>query len=212
MPQNSERFSHFRLFGVEWHHSFAEMSQKRFSVMVSGLLFLVVAGCTPDTGQQDMRMVRREMLGREPVKASPATILSRMEFLGEEAIELTDSLWRKKLSVSTDSSCRPVFQLVADSVDYWYMGKMNQYAFGSKVKPIEPKTLEIVQAYEYSHLQKQTISPNVQKLGETELLYTKPLILKNQECTRCHKQTGDTLGLWLFQLSKKEVILSLADE
>jgi hypothetical protein len=212
MPQNSERFSQFRLFGVERHHSFAKMRQKTLSIRTLGLFALVVASCTPDNKQQDMRMGRREMLGREPVKASPARIISQMEFLGEEATQLADSLWRKKLSVSKDSSCRPTFQLVADSVNYWYMSNMTQYAFGSKVKPVEPKTLEIVEAFEYSHLQKQPISPNVQKLGESELLFTKALVLKNAACSRCHKQVSDTVGLWLFQLPKKEVILSLADK
>jgi len=187
------------------------MSNKLILILLISLASMTNWSCVPETGKQDMRMVRREMLGREPIKASPSAIISQMNFLGEEAIHLTDSLWSKKLKATKEPSCRPAFKQVADSVDYWYQGQMQQYAFGSNGKPTDAKTVEILEAYKYSFKQMQAIAANVQKLNEKELLFTKPLVLNKEICRRCHQSGSDTLGLWLFKLPKKEVILSIGD-
>lgn len=175
--------------------------------------FALLSACAPDNGNQDMRKIRREMMSREPVKANEATIINQMNVLGEEAVVLTDSLWKKKIKSSGDKSCRPAFEAVADSVNDWYMARMSQYAFGSNKKLGNAKAQAIVEAYEFSHMNHVALTSNVQKLGDKELLFTKTLILDAASCKPCHATAkSDTVGLWVFQMPKKEVILTLADK
>lgn len=179
--------------------------------LIYGLV--VLNACAPDNGQQNMRKVRREMISREPVKANEAMIINQMNFLGEEAVTLTDSLWKKKMKNSGEKSCRPSFEAVADSVNEWYMANMSQFAFGSNKKLSNDKAQAIVEAYEFSHMNHVALSSNVQKLGDKDLLFTKTLTLDAASCKPCHTSAkSDTIGLWVFQMPKKEVILSLADK
>ena len=97
---------------------------------------------------------------------------------------------------------------------------------------------ELLDAYHYNAENKLALEPNVQILPEGDLLYTKPIVLNDQMCLRCHGtplqdigaadwamlqaaypqdkatgyKTGDLRGMWVVKLPKESLVKSIGQK
>ena len=100
-----------------------------------------------------------------------------------------------------------------------------------------PNDLEsqILDAYAYSLENGLELTPNLQRIDQDYILYTRPIILDNALCLACHGKPGEEIvdtqlellgslypedkavgyelgqlrGMWSIKLSQKELVLSL---
>lgn len=154
---------------------------------------------------------KRRKIGR----IKPADILEETNRLGKLIISATDSVWNLNLDKEIDSkttrqnssACIIELQpfrnksLEDFSISKWGIENIKYSKSNIKEK-------EIFEAYVYNVLNKMPIASNIQKLGDTVLLYTQPIYFDKSKCKNCHTsgKTTDFAGMWSVSMSKKKIV------
>lgn len=194
---------------------------RRFAewIFIAGLG--VFAGC--QNPGADSSAVKQELRQREIVHLSQGQI-------SERAVQMADSML---LQAETDfhlrlkkapgrTSCLPALDSSLQQLQKRYPVRLEYHLFNpdaiSRLKNSKEK--QILDACLYSRANKLPMNPNLQKDGEKEFLYTRALTLSAPGCLTCHLnhprpelrgKTGDTLGIKMLRLTRKQVVMSFVE-
>lgn len=200
--------------------------------------------CVPKE-RVDQDAVKEEMADREVKIVNEGEILAAAQTAGRQIAEASQNALAGELAKAFGKGGAPAaieycnlkaIPLI-DSLSQVYGAKIRRVSFKTRNPNDKPSKIEeeILEAYHYSATQGQEIGDNIQRLNEDEILYSKPIVIQNELCLKCHGApdkdvTGETLnlvkrlyphdealgysmgnlrGMWSIQLSKKQVVKSM---
>ena len=178
--------------------------------------------CRQNSGA-DPGLVRQEMRQREIVHLSQGQIMQRAGELADSLLQKAEADFQNSVSsLNENPTCLPQLASSIQRLEKQYPVKLAYLPFasgtGSRLKISKEK--ELYQAYEYSNTHHLPILPNLQKDGEKDFLFTKALIISSAQCASCHRQLtdpelradmGDTIGIRMLRLSRKQVVMSFVE-
>ena len=195
------------------------LNHKYFKRAAFVLVSLVLMNaCAVDESGGDTKKVRREMREKAIIKASEPQIITRAEELGKAAVAYSTSTFNALTADLKDGSCQPFFAQVVDSVYARSYFTIKRY-LNHKLNATSGRSIkenEILEAYAYNVEQNLPLIPNLQKDGDELLIYSAPLTISSISCIKCHSapekstKDGDTIGIWMVNMPRKEVIISFA--
>lgn len=163
------------------------------------LLSTILIGCRPDK-PVDRSAIKEEMASREIKRVSDAEIMSKGEELAKAALEITQQTFQQELmqAVKTEG--------VPGAINYCNLNAMEivkklEDSLEISIKRVTNKTRnpadsltgvekEIWEAYSYDPTK---ASAQIQEFSETELIFTKPILIGSGLCLNCHGQIGNEI-------------------
>lgn len=192
------------------------------SALFSALLLLVIAGCRENPGA-DSGAVRQELRQREIVHLNEGQITQRAVEIADSMLFQANAEFLKILENHKDAiTCKPALDSSIRKLERRFPVRLRYLPFGSSSARFlqTKKEKELMEASTYSMKLHYPLAPNLQKDGEKEFIYTSALILKTPDCQSCHLQhakpelrggTGDTIGIKMLRLSRKQVVMSFVE-
>ena len=204
--------------------------------------FVFAFSCNPK--RLDTAELADEMKDRRVRKISQTKLIETAQKKGGIAISVIDKAFRSKMEKemkgsTSDSAylfCNINKYSATDSLGYILTASILRH--GRTIKSVPPEeqsyTFQVLDAYRYNAENKLISEDNVQKIGEKAILFTRPIVLKDQICFSCHgstKQVGEKrlaflkkkfpqstvweqgpdslLGMWAISFDKKEFIRNI---
>lgn len=181
-------------------------------LLLAGLLFVVSCHQAPPG---DSKAIKEELRQREIVHLTPSQITERAYEFGDSLSNLCEKELNNELKTRKTISCIPTFERISAPIAKKFDASFRRLGLWkspdlSKASKNEKTLLE---AYVYSYQNKQALPVNLQKLGDKEFLYTRPLTISDNRCISCHSgyAVGDTLGLWVLKFPKRQVVMSFVE-
>lgn len=188
------------------------------------LYFSVISlySCRENPGA-DSGAVRQELRQREIVHLSQGQITERAAEMGDSLLLKAQVIFVKNLSAAkAPSSCLLAWDSAAREIKARYQTDVKRLLLSGTTKKILPnqKEQKLFEAYLYSRQHHLPLTPNLQKDGEKDFIYTKALTLNDAACVKCHSNSentavrgkqGDTLGIALLRFPKKQVVMSFVE-
>lgn len=195
----------------------------RLSITLGTLITIctlqIMAGCGGTGSSEqgiDREAIREEMEQREIKRILPAELVEgayqRGEALAEAARDLVLNTYPQPVEQQpadfvTDEANEKIDSLSkAEDVNIAWVSKTTDTAsLGEKEK-------QLWEAYLYNVDNDLPLNDNVQRIGEEEYLYTKPLLLDPEIRRNMLGSESDTtafLGMWSIRISKKNLIQSM---
>jgi hypothetical protein len=185
------------------------------------LFFGLLISCRQNPGA-DPGAVRQELRQREIVHLSQGQITERAAEIGDSLCLRAEILFEKNLSMQSDkNSCRPAWDSACLEINRVYQTDIRRLLL-SGISPVlkNPKEKQLFEAYQYSRQHKLPLTPNLQKDGEKDFIFTKALTIRNAACASCHKDqtrpelrgnSGDTIAIGMFRFPRKRVVMSFVE-
>ncbi|MFT7032878.1 MAG: hypothetical protein ACJA2S_001379 [Cyclobacteriaceae bacterium] len=180
-------------------------------IIVFQFFTLLLVACTATN--QDGREILKIMKSREIKKVSEADILNKAMEIGNMITDSSQMKLSRNLIQSMKSEgvvgsvkfCNTNAIQITDSLSKKYGAVIKRTSLKTRNKNNNPNKLEmdILRAYENATTNKIQISPSVQIIeNTTQILFTKPILIKNPVCLNCHGNVGTTLSEENGQLIK----------
>ncbi len=207
-------------FRPEWISTFATAIFMKNLLPVL-FLSLLLSACY-ERNSNDPKAVKEEMRQREIVHITQAQISERAFQMGDTLCFMAARDLEKRIRSSTDSSCLPAFEATKSRLLQEQEAELSRSSFNPADlhKISNKKENEIFDAVLYNRENRIPISPNLQKDGDKDFIFTKALVLEHGKCASCHQnnpssllrcKAGDTLGIWKIRYARRKVILSFVD-
>jgi hypothetical protein len=188
--------------------------------LLSGILACMLSCQNPSA---DSAAVRQELRKREIVHLNQGQISERAVQIADSLLLQADSDFLKRLKTNKETqSCLPALDSSLIQLGQRYPVQLRYHLFDPKKISQLRNTREkqLMDACLYSKTHKFPLNPNLQKDGEKEFIYTRVLTLSSPECQNCHLnasrpelrgKTGDTIGIKMLRLSRKQVVMSFVE-
>lgn len=195
-------------------------------------------------GKMDRKAYEEEKKSREIKRVREGEILDAALRTGRNLSEVAQEELIRTLLAAIEQHgiqgavayCHTQATPLMDSLSQANKAKVSRVSEKNRNPENKPDKLEkeLLDAYAYSLEEGQDIGDNIQLLDNGDILYTKPIIIKNGLCLNCHgtaetmdeevvtkieglyprdQATGYTVGqlrgMWSITLNKKEVIKNL---
>lgn len=154
---------------------------------------------------------KRRKIGR----IKPADILEEADRLAKLIISETDSIWKLNLEQEIENKTN-IKNSTACKIQFYPFRKKHIQDFAIskwgveniKTNKATSKEQEILDAYSYNVANKISLASNIQKLGDTVLIYTEPIYFDKSNCKNCHTaaKPTDFAGMWSVSMSKKKIV------
>lgn len=201
------------------------------------LVFLTLACNEQGTNQRNNKAFQEELKSRELKRATAAEISNAAYQQGARIADVAESLISESLR-SNDSTMallvhyKDAILAISDSLTQKEDIQVQRIASLYNA----PNTMEgmILDAYLYNIEQGLRVEDNIQVVEDEYFLYTRPILLSENTCLRCHGEVGkdlleadeiylknkhpdiqmghkqgDFMGMWSIRLSRKIVIRAL---
>lgn len=178
-------------------------------IIASVWISFMVSAC--DTGTKiDSKKVAEEMRSRKIMHLNQAQITEAAFQEGKTLTDWLDNRLVRQLQVADSadivqwaSHCTTK-ALSADSLQKAYSVSIQRVALRTDAKRLQgnDKALQVWDAYRYNAENKLPMEPNVQRDGTTALLYSRPILLSQATCLKCHGLVGKDLTTGNFQKLK----------
>lgn len=200
--------------------------------------FLALACNEQGTNQRNKEAFKEELKSRELKRATEAEISNAAYQQGSRIADIAQGLINKNLK-SNDSVMlllkhyKEVLLTISDSLAPKEHVEIQR--IGSRDNE-QLDTLEalILDAYLYNVEQKLPVEDNIQEIGKEFYLYTRPIVINDKTCLRCHGEIGqdildadaesliqkhpqipighkqgDFIGMWSIQMNRKAIIRAM---
>jgi len=185
------------------------------------LAFGVFSACRQNPGA-DPGAVKEELREREIVHLTEGQIAGRAAEMGDSLLLRAQIDFLAELGKSKDSSCIPAWNRTAAMMKNKFSTSIQRLPFSDEARKRlkNEKEIQLMDAYLYNHKNSLPVTPNLQKDGGKEFLFSKALILSDPACQKCHSSTssspvkglkGDTIALWMLRYSRKQVVMSFVE-
>lgn len=181
-----------------------------FSVLIN---IIILSSC--DEALEENKSIVAEVKKRKVGKITQLEIYEETDRIGGKVILYADSIWRKNLvdaSTTKDVHSRNL-QCNIENMPYKNSSlqdvSISKIGLANSKKPyILLKELGIWEAYQYNFDHQIGLDKNIQKIGDTVMLYTTPILFDQNNCFTCHtnNKMKDLAGMWSVRLNKKKVV------
>ncbi|AEI48553.1 hypothetical protein Runsl_2140 [Runella slithyformis DSM 19594] len=177
------------------------------SILFFGLFF---ASCNPERRVEGSKEAVEKMKSMQIKRVTSPQVVNIVDEWGERIVERVQTAWEaqaKKPNADLAGLCRLKGIPQIDSLEKLYGVQI--LLLGAKdVKNgrLTAKEREVLDAYLYNAENKLPQSTNIQKLGDSVLIYNAPVAAANVICQKCFADDATKLGLWRVKFYKNEVI------
>ena len=181
----------------------------RFLLAISSV-FLAVTSCIPDDRIQQTPALREQIRGLKVKRVTPNQAIMIADDWGKRIVkqaqqELTQAL--AKNSADGLALCQLKGLPKIDSLVDLYGVKISLLgAKDVKNAALNPKEQEVLDAYLYNAENKLPQLPNIQKLGDSVLIYNAPVATNEPICARCFGNDPTKLAVWRVKFLKHNII------
>ena len=204
----------------------------KFLSTISMFILLIIVSCNDK--RVDSRRFAQEMKNRELKHVNQGDIMNEALEKGQLLVNLIDTTFKQKLNAEMKKNgpdkamqlCNIAVFAVKDSLSNVYRADIKRVnksilQTGSKLEK------ELFDAYLYNEEQKLPMEDNLQDQKNGFILYTKAIVLNQEQCFNCHAQgnaqseklaklfpqspvfnlpKGKLMGMWSVSLSQQELI------
>ncbi len=192
----------------------------------------------------DKSTYEEELKSREIKKVSEADLFEKALQIGDSIATRSQLALSSKLQVAIKSGgvpeaisfCKLNALPVVDSLEKKYNAQIKRVSFQYRNPSDEPDSLEysLLEAYQFNINEGIEVKANIQDPHDGYLLFTKPILINNPLCLRCHGEVGKEIspenhqlivelypedkatgyamnqlrGMWSIRLSKKNLIIN----
>lgn len=201
------------------------------------IVSLALACNEQGTNQRNNKAFQEELKSRELKRATEAEISNAAYQQGARIVDIAESLISeslrsndsiKTLLVHYQDAILAINDSLAQKEDIQVQRISSQYNAPNSMEGI------ILDAYLYNIEQSLRVEDNIQEIDKEYFLYTRPIILNDDTCLRCHGEVGadlleadakyieqkhpelptgytkgEFMGMWSIKMSRKEVIRAL---
>ena len=155
--------------------------------------------------------VKKRKIGR----IKPLEIVDETKRLGDAIVHQTDSLWlsqlQKELLLHNDSIHSRACKVLSKKFKNYNLSEVAITKYGNVTISSNLALLterQIFDAYLFNYSNQLSLTDNVQKVGDSIMLYTKPIIFNKEKCSSCHFIIGknEFAGMWSVRIRKKLII------
>lgn len=170
------------------------------------ILFVALFNCGK-TERVDTDSVKDAMKSREIKKVSDAEIIEKGLKKGKEDYQILIECLNtnKQKNLSYEQCLIPESSSLIDTLKIFIPG--------SGIKDFKKVEKELIDAYQYTFSQNQSLYPNIQDLEDGSMLYTAPFFISATDGKFYEKEIKDenpgSLGIAFIFYSKRELILDL---
>ena len=190
-------------------------------ILLFVLAFGIFSACRQNPGA-DPGAVKEELREREIVHLTEGQIAGRAAEMGDSLLFRAQIEFLAELGKSKDSTCLPAWNRTAAMMKNKFSTSIQRLPFSDQARKRlkNEKEVQLMDAYLYNHNNSLPVTPNLQKDGGKEFLFSKALILSDAECQKCHNAIsnspvkglkGDTIALWMLRYSRKQVVMSFVE-
>ena len=188
------------------------MSMKKQFQVVFRVLFIfgVSASCNPDDRIQQTPALAEQIRGLKVKRVTPNQAVMIADDWGKRITkqaqqELTRALNGKSADVLALCQLKNLPKI--DSLADLYGVKISLLgAKDVKNAALNPKEREVLDAYLYNAENKLPQIANIQKLGDSVLIYNTPVATNELICTRCFGQDPTKLAVWRVKFLKHNIV------
>ena len=170
-----------------------------------GCFFIaVLISCGGEQSQLDSESLKEEMSNREIKRISESDIMQRAYELGDEVATQAQIALGSKLKtamqdggpVSAIEFCNVNAYPLLDSLRLKYQVSIKRASFRTRNPQDSPTEMEalLLEAYQYNVENSLELKDNLQKLGDTAILFSRPIVLNNAMCLNCHGESGSEIS------------------
>lgn len=200
---------------IQWNDfTFVPEITMNFKFYLACGIVAILMSCH-ETNTQNTKAVREEMRSREIVHVTPIQIVERANQMGDSLVIKAEQIIQNACREKLDSSLEVGFRKAEIDLNLHYGCRVRGISLKKMGKELaKSKTeAEVLDAYLYNQENNLPLEPNLQKEGDSVLIFSKALRVSND----CFQKTsvlgwqgdpGDTVGIWMVRLPKKKVILS----
>lgn len=178
-----------------------------YKALIIGLLF---ASCNPERRVEGSKEAVEKMKNMQIKRVTSPQVVNIVDEWGERIVKQMQAAWEAeagKSQANIPSLCQLAGIPQADSLEKLYGVQI--LLLGAKdVKnaQLSDKEKEVLDAYLYNAENKLPQNTNIQKLGDSVLIYNAPIAAENVICQKCFADDATKLGLWRVKFLKNEVI------
>lgn len=215
--------------------------------LLLGICFILPVSCEPKR-LPNTKEIADEVERRVVKRITGPMIIQETRRLGDSLVRTADNNMLAYLQATLDSNN---FKAALEyrhlnkygpvtNIAQKYQASLNRNGKTWARPATDPANLllqEQLKKYESLNKQKQLLQPEVIKVGQTDLLYTKPIFMTDNRCLRCHSdpdrllapenqkllpanfktghsgyQKGDWAGMWYVQFKTKGILDSITQK
>ena len=170
-----------------------------------GLLLIILRSCEPEK-LPGGKAVADEMERRLVKRITGPMILRETQRVGDSLVRTAEEQMQRHLATTSDSgnftdalryrqlANYPALTAMAQPFQA-NLGRVGRTWPDAATDPASLLLRQQLQQYTAAANQKQALLPRVMRVGQTELLYTKPIFLTESRCLRCHGDVQKNLAL-----------------
>ncbi|RDB04231.1 hypothetical protein DVG78_19780 [Runella aurantiaca] len=178
-----------------------------YSILIIGLFF---ASCNPERRVEGSKEAVERMKSMQIKRVTSPQVVTIVDDWGERIVKQAQLDWEaqaKKPNANLSALCQLQGIAEIDSLEQLYGVQI--LLLGTKDMKngqLSVKEKEVLDAYLYNAENKLPQSTNIQKLGDSVLIYNAPIAVQNMICQKCFGDDASKLGLWRVKFLKNEVI------
>ena len=184
------------------------MNKKSVVAFIS--LGFIALGCNFDNSIQNNKALAEEIRGTQIKRVTATQTVTIVDDWGKRIVkqaqrELDQALAKRPEAAA--SLCLLKDLPVVDSLARFYGVKISLLGAKDLKNPaLNAKEKEVLDAYLYNAENKLPQISNIQKLGDSVLIYNAPVPTENPICKSCMANDANKLAVWRVKFLKNEVI------
>ena len=167
------------------------------------ILFILPAGCEPKK-LSNTKEIADEVERRVVKRITRAMVLQETRRVGDSITRIADKQMLTYLQATLDSGnfkaaleYRHVNKYDSvNNITQKYLATIGRSSKTRAMPATDPVNLllqEQLKKYEALNQQKKLLQPEVVRVGQNDLLYTKPIVMSDARCLQCHSESGKLL-------------------
>ena len=155
--------------------------------------------------------VKKRKIGR----IKPLEIVDETKRLGVAIVQQTDSAWwsqlQQELLLQKDSIHSEACKVLNIKFKNYNLNDVSITKYGNanifeNIAVVQER--QLFDAYLFNAANQLPLTDNVQKVGDSIMLYTQPIIFDRKKCNGCHVINGESkfAGMWSVRMRKKLII------
>ncbi len=155
--------------------------------------------------------VKKRKIGR----IKPLQIVNETKRLGVSIVQQTDSIWwarlKQELALQKDSTQSEACNMVLQRFKNYEVKDVTISKFGNstiQTNAAIKQEQQLFDAYQYNADHQLILADNVQKVGDSIMLYTQPITFTNEKCRSCHvfDNQSSFAGMWSVRMRKRLIV------
>lgn len=164
---------------------------------------------------EESKALAEQVKKRKIGKIKPLEILEETKRLGTLIVQESEAIWMKNLlqevNEKKDSTRSTSCKILLMSVDSIKSNDILISKWGTqniKLGIATGQEEQLLEAYFYNSDHKLPLTENIQKIGDSLMLYTEPITYHLNQCSSCHQSIVENqfAGMWSVKLRKKNII------